>query len=155
MLLLFPPPPPPCPPSTYSESWLEIMELRLLRKPEKMDNMLRLFFLLSDWAWWRDDNWLKGEDRGAKRGGEMRLLWTTKKNAEMDAEGEVHAVVLPPSSWRSSFQRLHLSKWFELCYLELLMSHLTIIDNMLYRWFQISDSRHSFCCLNESFFMHC
>lgn len=55
---------------THSESWLEMVELRFLRKPEKMDNTLRLFFLLSDWAWWRDDNWLNERQRR----GEMRAV---------------------------------------------------------------------------------
>lgn len=43
-----------------------MVELRFLRKPEKMDNTLRLFFLLSDWAWWMDDNWLKGGEKNTR-----------------------------------------------------------------------------------------
>lgn len=50
---------------TYSESWLQMVEFRFLRKPEKMDRTLRLFFLLSDWAWWRDDSWLKRRGGGS------------------------------------------------------------------------------------------
>lgn len=52
---------------THSESWLEMVELRFLRNPEKMDNTLRLFFLLRDWAWCRDDNWLKVKSREINR----------------------------------------------------------------------------------------
>lgn len=75
---------PPSTPSsvyrTYSESWLDTVELRFLRKPEKMDNMLRLFFLLSDWAWWRDDNWLEGRETRRKKGAEKKKNGDNKRD---------------------------------------------------------------------------
>ena len=44
---------------THSVSGLDVMELRFLRKPEKMESTLRLFFLRMDGLLWRDESWLK------------------------------------------------------------------------------------------------
>ncbi len=65
-----------------------MVELRFLRKPEKMDNTLRLFFLLSDWAWWKDDNWLKGKETGE----EIReaLSADNKVKDEMDGNRDMY-----------------------------------------------------------------
>lgn len=71
-----------------------MVELRFLRKPEKMDNTLRLFFLLSDWAWWRDDSWLKGWERG----GEMREV-IGADNKWVDIKRGIYSRVRGTSFW--------------------------------------------------------